>query len=128
MSPSPDALRTVLRVGGLVATGAGLHTAVAGARSVPGYSGAADPRLESELRFYGAFYAAYGLALWRAAAEPDTAPVRGFAAVLWAAGAARAAGWWRTGRPSPHQLGLLALELAGPPFVLAWQSGVDSAN
>lgn len=107
-----------------MATGAGIHTAVAGARSVPGYSGSADAQLESELRFYGVFYAAYGIALWHAAsrAEPDAAQVRGLAAVLWAAGAARAGGWWRAGRPSTHQLGLLTLELTAPPLVLAWQS------
>ena len=116
--------RGVLRAGGLVATGAGIHTALSGARSVPGYSGLADARLESELRFYGTFYSAYGIALWRAAAyaEQDTARVRALAAVLFAAGAARAAAWWCAGRPSPHQLGLLALELTGPPLVVAWQS------
>jgi hypothetical protein len=45
-----------------VASAAGFHTAVTGARSIPGRQTTADPVLESELRFYGTFYAAYGLA------------------------------------------------------------------
>jgi hypothetical protein len=107
-----------------------MHSALSGARSVPGYRGLADARLESELRFYGTFYAAYGIALWRAAAdaEQDSARVRALAAVLLAAGAARGAGWWCAGRPSPHQLGLLALELTAPPLVVAWQSRLASGT
>jgi hypothetical protein len=69
-APPSAALRSVLWAGGLVATGAGIHTALAGARSIPGHrGGTVDPRLESELRFYGVFYAAYGIGLGRAAAR-----------------------------------------------------------
>jgi hypothetical protein len=61
-SSSPPALRVLLYAGGSVASAAGFHTAVTGARSIAGGQTTADPVLESELRFYGTFYAAYGLA------------------------------------------------------------------
>ena len=56
-----SALRAAFRAGGAVATVAGLHTAIAGGRSVAG-EGPAGAAIESELRFYGTFYAAYGIA------------------------------------------------------------------
>lgn len=122
-----DHVRRVLRVGGLVAVGAGAHTAAAGGRSVPGFGARADARLESELRFYGVFYVAYGVELWRAAARIDRDPtrVRELAAVLFSAGIARAAGWRRAGRPSAPQLLLLAAELIAPPLLVAGQEQAD---
>jgi len=61
-SSSPPALRARLYAGGTVASAAEFHTAVTGARSIPSRQTTADPVLEGELRFYGTFYAAYGLA------------------------------------------------------------------
>jgi hypothetical protein len=66
-------LRAGLYAGGAVATLAGLHTAIAGARSLPGEE-RANPAVESELRYYGAFYAAYGIAVLRVAPRADTEP------------------------------------------------------
>jgi uncharacterized protein DUF4345 len=113
----------VLRVGGAVATAAGLHTVIAGARSIAG-QGPANPSLESELRFYAAFYVAYGLAVLRAAprAARDPAAVRALGGALFLAGLARAGGWLAVGKPHPGQRALLALELAGPPALVAWQA------
>jgi hypothetical protein len=48
------ALRALFYVGGSVATMAGLHTVIAGARSLPG-QGQANASLESELRYYASF-------------------------------------------------------------------------
>lgn len=117
------ALRALFRLGGSVATVAGLHTVVAGGRSVAG-EGTANPAIESELRFYSAFYVAYGVAVLRVAprADRDTAAVRALAGVLFLAGAARAGAWRAAGPPHPLQRGLLAVELAGPPAVVAWQA------
>jgi hypothetical protein len=110
------ALRASLYLGGAVATAAGLHTVAAGARSIPGEKQQASPPLESELRYYGAFYAAYGLALLRLAprAEQEPATVRAAAGVLLVAGLARAGGWLAAGPPHPAQRVLLAIELGAP--------------
>ena len=117
------ALRTSLYVGGAVATAAGLHTVAAGARSVPGETTGAKASLESELRYYGAFYAAYGLALLRLAPRADREPgaVRAAAGALFGAGLARAGGWLAAGPPHPVQRALLALELGVPPALVLWQ-------
>jgi Domain of unknown function (DUF4345) len=117
------ALRAVLYVGGAVATAAGMHTVVACARSIAG-QGAAKAAVESELRFYAAFYVAYGLAVLRVAprADQDPAAVRALAAALFLAGLARAGGWRAAGKPHPGQRVLLAIELAGPPALEALQA------
>ena len=122
-------MRTTLRAGlyavGAVATLAGLHTAIAGARSLPGEE-RANPAVESELRYYGAFYAAYGIAVLRVAPRADTEPaaVRALAGSLFLAGVARAGGWLAAGGPHPAQRALLAVELALPPLVLAAQNRI----
>jgi hypothetical protein len=115
------ALRASLYLGGTVATAAGLHTALTGARSVPGETRRANARLESELRYYGAFYSAYGVALLRLArdAEEEPARVRAAAGVLLGAGLARAGGWLAVGAPDPLQRTLLAIELTAPAAIAA---------
>jgi hypothetical protein len=120
---SGSAQRVVLYAGGLVATGAGVHTMIAGAKSVPG-GPRATPALDSELRYYSAFYVAYGLAALRTAprAAENPAAVRALAAALFMAGLARAGSWLATGRPHPVQRALLAIELGAPPLVLASQA------
>lgn len=120
---SRRALRASLYGGGSVATLAGAHSVVAGARSIAG-QGAANSAVESELRFYAAFYVAYGLVALRVAprADRDTGSVRALAAALFLAGAARAGGWLAAGRPHPVQRALLGIELAAPPLIVAWQA------
>lgn len=110
-------------LGGAVATAAGMHTVIAGARSIVG-QGAANASVESELRFYAAFYVAWGLAALRAAprADQDPATVRTLAGALFLAGLARAGAWRAVGKPHPGQRVLLAIELAGPPALGAWQT------
>ena len=117
------ATKALLYVGGGVATAAGLHTVATGARSVPGESSKAKPPLESELRYYGAFYAAYGLALLRLAPKATSEPraVRAAAGVLFGAGLARAGGWLAAGAPHPGQRVMLALELAAPAAIIGLQ-------
>jgi hypothetical protein len=98
-----------------------MHTVIAGARSIVG-QGPANASVESELRFYAAFYVAYGLSALRVARDPDPAAVRGLAGALFLAGLARAGAWRAVGRPSLGQRMLLAIELAGPPAFAAWQA------
>lgn len=117
-----DPLRAALAAGGTVAAVAGLDTVLRGARSLPGQD-LANPVLESELRFYAAFYVAFGLTGLHAAAreEPGAGRTRGLAGALFLAGLARAVGWRSAGRPHPLQRVLLGLELGLPPAVVAWQ-------
>jgi hypothetical protein len=119
--------RAAFYAGGAVAGAAGLHTVLTGARSLPGDQ-RADPAVESELRFYGAFYAAYGAAVLHTAprADRDATAVRALAGALFLGGLARAGGWLATGRPHPGQQALLALELALPPLAVAAQRRVRS--
>ena len=123
------ALRAVFYGVGAVATTAGLHTMLAGARSVPGRP-PANAAMESELRFYAAFYVAYGLTALRVAgrADRDTASARALAGALFLAGAGRAGAWLTTGRPTTAQLALLAIELGGPPPLVLWQARLAAAD
>jgi hypothetical protein len=117
----------VFYLGGLVATTAGLHTVIAGGKSLPGQS-SANPVVESELRFYAAFYVAYGVAALRVAprADRDTPTVRALAGALFLAGLARALGSLAVGRPHRVQRGLLVIELVAPPLITAWQARLAS--
>ena len=116
-------LRALFYIGGSVATTAGLHTVIFGARSIPG-QGPANASVESELRFYAAFYVAYGLAALRVAprADSEATAVRGLAGALFLAGLARAGGWPAAGKPHPLQRALLAVELTLPPVIVVLQS------
>lgn len=112
--------RAELVTGGVVATAAGLDTVLRGARSIPGQPAASAP-LESELRFYAAFYVALGLHLLALASDARRSPraVRAAAGAVWLGGLARATAWRSAGRPTRLQQALLAVELLGPPaFVL----------
>ena len=128
-SLSRTALRGVFYVAGGVATTAGLQTVIAGAKSLPDQE-LANASVESELRFYAAFYVAFGLAALRIAPRADraTAEVRALAATLFLAGLARAGGWLAVGRPSRLQRRLLIIELATPPAVVAWQSRLAATS
>ncbi|MGH2961088.1 MAG: DUF4345 domain-containing protein [Solirubrobacterales bacterium] len=124
------ALRAAVYVGGLIATAAGLDTVVRGVKSLPGEGKLAKPVVESELRFYAAFYAAYGLAALRVAprADQDTTAVPALAGALFLAGMARIAGWCVAGRPHPAQLALLTFELTTPPLIIASQRRLAAAR
>jgi Domain of unknown function (DUF4345) len=120
---SGRAIRSLFYLGGVVATTAGLDTVMRGARSLPAQD-LANPVVESELRFYAAFYVAAGLVALRIAprADSDTTAVRALAGALFLAGLARASAWLTVGKPHRLQLALLAVELAAPPSVVAWQA------
>jgi hypothetical protein len=120
---SARALKALFYVAGTVATVAGLDTVIRGVRSVPRQR-PGNPSIESELRFYAAFYTAYGLAVLGVAprADRDTSAVRALSGALFVAGLARAGGWIAAGRPHPLQRFLLGIELVAPPLIVAWQA------
>lgn len=119
---SERALRATVGTIGTIATTAGLHTVFSGARSVPGHA-TAGPELESELRFYAAFYVAYGLAALRLAPRVghDPRALHGLAGAMFLGGLGRAPAWHASGPPHPTQRALMAIELALPAALLAWQ-------
>lgn len=121
--------RGALFLGGAVATTAGLDTVVRGARSLPSQD-LANAGLESDLRFYAAFYLAYGLTILRVGSrsEPEPAHVRAVAGALFLAGLARATAWREVGPPHRLQQALLVLELALPPTLVGWQERLTRAN
>lgn len=112
-------LKRVWIGGGLLATGAGLHSMLAGLRSVPGDPDG-DPGADSELRFYSAFYAAQGVRMLRAAAAggPDSSHVNELAGTVLLAGLSRCLSWRQAGRPHPGQIALTAVELILPPVIV----------
>jgi hypothetical protein len=112
-------LRGLLLVIGLTATATGLF-AVAGGPDTQSDGGEVKASIDSEFRFFAAFWLAYGLSvLWVAARGfRDPATVRWVAAVLFGAGLARALAWVLEGQPAAIFILLLTLELVVPPLVL----------
>jgi hypothetical protein len=108
--------RTTLRVAGAVATLAGAHQVVTGVRGVRGVerslSEPGDRNLDSELRFYAAWYAVAGMLMLRESGRrrPDETTVRLLAAGWSAAAAGRVASVSRVGRPDGLFVGLLVAE------------------
>jgi hypothetical protein len=80
--------------------------------------------VESELRFYSAFYVAYGLLVLRTATRPhpDPTAVRGVAGALLLGALGRAGAWLSVGKPHRFQRGLLAVELVLPPLFVVEQA------
>jgi hypothetical protein len=104
----------------------GLAGALAGPGSLPGAGGTVSPEVESEYRYAHAIYAASAPLIWSAVPQVERkgALVRGVSGALFLGGAVRLLAWRRTGRPHPVVLGATALELLGPPLLVAWQHRV----
>lgn len=114
---------------GALAVGAGARGVLRGAQELAG------PRpvpavVDSEYRFYAAWYLLTGVTLLRVASQPETARREvGFVGVgLWTAAAGRVLALRQTGRPSTGQLLLLGVELTLPPVLLPWQARVAQAS
>jgi hypothetical protein len=103
-----------------VAAGAGTHTVLVGSRSLPG-AGNPGAIVESELGYYGAYYAAFGATMLATAPRAEQQPrtVSALAVALFWGGIGRAWSWRRSGAPHPVQRTLLALELGVPPVIAA---------
>ncbi len=103
----------------------GLAGALVGPASLPG-AGPATPDVESEYRYSHAIYAATAALIWSAVPriERQGPLLRGVSGALFLGGSARLLAWRRTGRPHAALLGATALELLGPPVLVAWQHRV----
>ena len=101
----------------------GLQGVLQGGRGVRG-AARVDPNVDSELRFFAAWYALAGVLVLRAARGPEaaTATVRGVGAALWLAAFGRVLSWRREGRPHRVFVTLLGVELAVPVVLVPWQA------
>jgi hypothetical protein len=113
------ALRGLLAALGAVAVLAGLYTVLTGTAGMPGES-EATANVESELRFYAAFWAGFGALALYASRRPEREAllVRGLALCLFLGGAARALAWLASSRPDARFLVLMGLELTLPLFMI----------
>ncbi len=108
-------LQALFAVLGVVGIAAGIFAVLTGPDGQ--FDGApANPSVESEFRFFAAFWAAYGVAsLWVAPRiEGEQLAVRALAAFLFAGGVARGIGWIAEGRPDALYVVLMGLELMIP--------------
>lgn len=119
------ALQGLLVALGAVAFVAGLVTIFAGTGGMPGDS-RATPNVESELRFYSAFWSGFGVLALYAARRPERKPLllRGLALFLFLGGLARIPAWIASGQPDTPFIVLMGLELALPLFIVWAQARV----
>jgi hypothetical protein len=99
------------------------------APSVPGPQ-PVTASLDSEMRFYSAWYAVGGVFLLRAVPDVSAAAftVRVIAAGFMMAGCARLLSWAVEGRPHQFQIFLLIVELVIPFVIVPWQAVVARAE
>jgi hypothetical protein len=118
-------LQATLATIGAVATAAGVSGVVRGPAEVAG-GGAVSAPVDSEYRFYAAWYPVFGVLLLRCARAPEREAVivRAVAAGFLTAAAGRVLSIRRLGRPNRFQQVLLAIELAIPPVIVPWQAAV----
>ncbi|MFI6346324.1 DUF4345 domain-containing protein [Streptomyces sp. NPDC050560] len=113
-------LKRFARATGVSCTAIGVCHAAYGVRSVPGAVDA-NTTVDSRERFYGAMFAAYGLA-WIAAARRSPVPapaVRALAGAMALGGVGRAVSLADRGGPHWFQNVLTAVEFAVPAAFLA---------
>jgi hypothetical protein len=118
----PSALRSVLATVGTVAVVAGLDGVLRGASGVHD-GGPASANVDSELRFFAAWYAVAGALALKAARDPaeDPLAVQACAAGFGLAAVGRVLSWRRLGAPNPLFRGLLAAEVALAAGLVPWQ-------
>lgn len=122
---SRKTLQAALRGLGAVATIAGANGVLRGAGEVHG-AGSVSAPVDSEYRFYAAWYAVFGVLLGRAAraAETETTIVRAAGLGLLTAAGGRLLSIRKLGPPSNGQKVLLALEVVIPAVIVPWQARI----
>jgi len=121
-------LQVLLAAMGVVATAAGADGVLRGASGVR-TGGPVSANVDSEFRFFAAWYATAGAAMLDAARAPEgaTKAVRMSCGGLLAGAIGRALSSRRFGRPSPLYRILMAIEIALPALVLVWHNRVVSS-
>lgn len=120
-----EASQLVVASVGTVGVSMGMATMLFGVALVP-QAGDPSPSVDSELRFFAAWYAVAGVALLSSVARIETAGglIKGVALGFLAAGCARILSWAGTGRPHTLFVVLMVLELALPLVIISWQTAV----
>jgi hypothetical protein len=123
---------------GSVAVGFGLVGVVTGVAGVlDGQRGSApdrrnnvSPNVDSEMRFFAAWYAGAGLLLLRAARRPESEGrmIRGLCGVLLVSALGRLLSLVKVGKPHPVFRFLMGVEFAIPVVVVPWQAKVARAS
>jgi hypothetical protein len=115
----------VLRALALIPIAAGLASVVFGTEIVRG-GGASNPNVESELRYYAAFYVGFGVYLWSIAPDIERRgrELRLAAAVLFCGGLARLVGVLADGWPEADYVVLMVVELVLPLVLVTWQRSI----
>ena len=106
---------------GAVMVIAGLAGVILGKGTVPD-AGAVTPNIDSEIRFFAAWYAGAGILLLTSLRHLESArPIVLFVAgAFFLAGCARLLSWAAVGRPHWSQLALMAVELVLPFVIVPW--------
>jgi hypothetical protein len=119
------ALQAIVGVVGAVAVVFGALSLLFGAALVPD-GGEVSASVDSELRFYAAWYAGAGVLLLRSARRLDSeaSMIRAVCAVFGIAGCARVLSIMVVGTPHPLFVALMVAELAIPLVVVPLQAAV----
>lgn len=119
-------LRFFVRLLGVVAMLAGASTLILGADSIAGVSDV-SPSVDSEMRFYAAWYVGAGflLVVRAGSIEGRTAVIQGVSAIFFIAGCARALSWATVGRPHAVAIVLMIIELLLPAVLIPWQRAAE---
>lgn len=106
----------------------GVATGVRGVRGAP--PAAVSPNVDSEMRFFAAWYAAAGVLLLRAARQPEAerAVIDVVSAAALTGALGRVIGVRTSGRPDPLFLGLLGVEAVIGATLPPWQRAVARAG
>ena len=117
-------LRAALLVAGAIPTVTGVASLLGGTSIVRG-AGSVPANVDSEHRYYAAFWTALGPVLWHTALHPERhrARIDAVSTTVFAGGAARLLSARQAGRPHPAYLGLAAAELVLPVAMTGWQRG-----
>lgn len=118
-------LQATLTLFGLVALVFGSLSLLFGGAFVLG-AGTVSPSLDSELRYYAAWYAAAGVVALRAARRVETEgrTIRALSAALFIGGCGRVISLVVVGTPHPVSMVLLGLELGLPLLLVPWQGSL----
>lgn len=122
------ALQVLWGTFGIVAVVAGALSVFFGSAVQP-EAGPVSPSVESELRYYAAWYVVAGLLALRTVPriEAHAATIRLACAGLFLGGIGRAIGALVVGTPPGMLVFLMVVELVLPVIVVAWQAGVARA-
>lgn len=127
-SGTTTALRLVLGLLGVVAVTFGTVTMLTGGAPIADGGAALSPSVESELRFFAAWFAAAGVVLLRSARDPlrHRMPIRWACAAVFTGACARVIGMVTEGVPEPVYVTLTVVEFAIPVVVLPLLSRAGS--